>query len=1127
MSHLLAAHRTPDVLATSSLPEGWEPALRWAEAGDCVPALLLLVSACHVRKHPRWLGSAIAVLARPQSLELLRLWQHDAPELRALAELAEYLATPAGSWLQNEYPPLSPAIPASKHFPGKLSWAYMIALMTQRAPIATSRRVGNEAMERWFERFQLWLLAHSVVRCVAGHPLDRHIRTTAQFLRLASADNPRWLAFVERLVAALPSQFVSINQYVVRQAQHMLANPEETERTELSALSKVGSFEIGEIQLEADAEWNLPDFPGWQPVSDPKACPAEPPRWLIDDDLQLSAVLLEPQPSTDGASQETLLGCDADPEENLTRQLASARTVLLLGREEAQFLPWSWQQVQPHEYAAVRSWIDRASVGAPTAPQRFVAVLMWLSIATHRSLEQTLDIQVRDDAGEDWAVGVAHTELRRRPPRPRSGWRAQPTHADLLARPCSEHKIPLPDWATSTLQAHTGAAAPSRTLRQYWPTNWPSATSLFRDAAREAGFSRVMPSMLGRWLPTTLFASGNDALFAAMACSRPNSGLPGATAYPSWSAGTVVDAYTRCGVELRTDCEPESNALGSHLSPIDAALRQQLHSAGMTLRNLVAGGASFAQKHNALTCHLVLLLLAATGSRPVTDPFESISHFNLDRGHLFIADKLAGVNRMGRLVPLPTPVTNYIRETYLPYLERLTENLKATRPLLAEQICATRSLHAPRTMPFFFLLKEDVSDWVSLSEKAIELEIGETFALPLNCFRHRYSQRLRRNGADPELIDSLLGHAYAGCVTHGDHSLRTWELDMQQLRPAIEGLFAELDVQWPEPPRMEAEALPLRPTAHSGSALRNFGLAAREDAQRQRQTIGRRQARQVIEKHLRGRELHQLDDDEIHALERELLFTPGGFPHALGGLRYRFYLRVAQRVARRRNVHLKRRRVYVPLNEEVPFFRESAVWAQQGRELLREHLPRLRRFRPPAKASVADATLLCALHLAVESRLSNPKILSALESPGATRLIFHQHRYWLEFLPNATVEEAEDEPRPDRSTMGAPTIRLPMSRSAATYFSRLRAKKGRQSDNALLERICDVLIAAGARPHGSNARDIVAAFSEVIDQANAIELPGALAAFLAGRVDSYSLGWHDLVRVDTGKIRLYAVSSGN
>lgn len=227
---------------------------------------------------------------------------------------------------------------------------------------------------------------------------------------------------------------------------------------------------------------------------------------------------------------------------------------------------------------------------------------------------------------------------------------------------------------------------------------------------------------------------------------------------------------------------------------------------------------------------------------------------------------------------------------------------------------------------------------------------------------------------------------------------------------------------------------------------------------------------------------------------------------------------MAQRVARRKNVHLKRRRVYVPLNEEVPFFRESAVWAQHGCELLREHLPRLRRFKPPAKASVADAALLCALHLAVESRLSNPRILSALEKPGATRLIFHRRRYWLEFLPNATVEEAEDAPQPDRSTMGAPTIRLPMSRSAASYFSRLRAKKGRQSDNALLERICDVLIAAGARPHGSSAQDIVAAFSEVIDQANAIELPGALAAFLAGRADSYSLGWDDLVRVDTGKI---------
>ncbi|MCK2128183.1 site-specific integrase [Thauera aromatica] len=954
---------------------------------------------------------------------------------------------------------------------------------------------------------QLWLFAHSVIRqAETGTALDSEIGTVARALRHASQENPRWLKFLRSLIAPLPLGFGAINHHLSRRARYLSATYRDarSERNCLVALAKIANFEFSPSSSEGEADGFAAPI-----IVSRLAAPLTPPEflsWQLDGDVDAAVDVIEVPEDVETLGASTLVGVPVTPEENLTQQLIAARSVLLLGREQAQFLPWSWEQLSAAEERSIRQWLEGAAQAVLDEPVRLLAAAVWLAIATHRSLEQACDLPVNGTPGADWTLCARGARLHRQAPRPKRGWRPQPHQMALLAERASVHLIELPAWLTETLASHLlQGMAP---LRMAWRPEWPSINALFRKAATRHGFGRVQPHMLGRWLPSTLFRQSSDPLLAISATARPMSGLPGATAYPAWPVGELTAHYSAAGFELRGNAPDQANALGSELSPLDAALEQALTS---TIANLKRQqqSASLATRHNGYTAQIVVMLLAATGARPIVDPFESIAHFDLVEHRVFIADKVVQASRRGRLLPLAQAATTHLREHYLPYLTALTETLRGPRPSLSAQL---DSITTPQPqMPLFFFLPEDLSDWQSASESTLQATLEAPFPLPLNCFRHRLSQGLRRRGVDAELIDALLGHAYAGSVTHGDQSLRMWKDDMEDVRAAIEGLFAALSLPVPQPPQTTLGALlPALPCD-----VRPFGLESRAQAQRERHHAARQQARALVESVLGGRELHELTTDELEGLERALLFTPAGLPHPLAGIRYRFYLRITERHDHRHRI-TKRRRVFVPLQEEPPFHSELAVRAQAVRDALDKRLQLFQRSIPPAKARAADAELLCCLHLMLECRVAHPELLLGLRNPACTRLVFHRRRYWLEY--RSVPGPAEGDPEADAPSGWSetePVVRLPISRTGAAYLIRAQQTRQREPRSRLAGEIGQTLDITDA-PLDNPA--LIAALASVIDQANAIELPGVLAGYLGGRVTSFSLGWHDLIALDSDKI---------
>lgn len=1090
---------------TQTPPSLLAPLFTWAAKTASSLGLEQLLAATGItEERAGWAGTTLHLLARASVTDLLSHWAAERSALHELWVLAHALQDDGGELLA-QFPELPTQIRSGRQFRGDLRFHYLVPLLACREPKLPES--SDPAGDRdWFERLRVWTLAHAVIRCVEySVSIDEQLKSVCDFLRHAAEGSPRQRQLAARFRSSLPMSFHGMNHHIARRVEQVRRDStiSDADARYLTPLAKVSRFEIKALNTPGAAQ------DGLRIIQRPFA--ESPPReqvhfWdLNGDDFDQPIALI----SSDEAEAEApvMLAIPVDTD-TAVRQRLNTQSVLLIAREQAQHLPWAWDQPSQAEVAAIFRWIGTAS-GLPVDDQeRRLAALVWLGLMTHRSLTQTLALTRTAEPGPDWAFDATYSLLWRTPPRPTRGWQPADAQAGLVLPLAGAHSIALPSWISLALRA-----ASSSDIGSPWPRGEPTVNAAFRQIAVKSHFPRLQPYMLARWAPANLYATTHDAVLAEGGTARPNRGLPGAHAYAAWSGDKLETAYRGAGVELSVipPASSELNALGSALSPIEAVLQPIVATTlgalaeRMTISDLV-------ERHNAYVAQLVLHLLIATGTRPIADPFERWSDFNFAPGYVFVSDKTVGGSQRGRLVPLPRELCIHIEGEYRRYLSLLADALRPGRPGLAT---ALDGLGAPSPgIPLFFFLSAHAENWRSVSESALKAALPTPFPLPLNCFRHRMAQGLRRLDADPELIDAILGHAQVGTATYGDHSLRCCQDDMSEIRQPMETLYRSVATPLAAcaPPSYD-EVAKLRAANPVEFHPRPFGTTARLLAQRVRQQSARQLARQVIEEALAGRTLDALNADEIDELERRLLFTDKGLPHAAAGTRYDFYLRFTSQTERRRGL-VRRRRFYQPLFEAEPFFTRRAPGACKTRDALRRVLKALCEQTPPSRAAVIDAHLMAALYLAVECRVSNPKLLAALPEPTALRLVLHRRRYWIEYRPDAQATkngEGEAATWSARSTV----LRLPISRSGAAYLVRAQQRAGRLSASEAAKQLAEALEIEGS---GGDIALILHHVAELIDQANAIELPGLLAAYLAGRVTSYSLGWHDRVRVDSGKL---------
>lgn len=1084
----------------------WTKIEDWAATRGALEDLLLLLDATVAIERPGAIGSILHFLARPHVVETLAAWSDE----NAYAALASNIAAPLSLTpeILLTYRPLPDAKPARSRFTGSLEKLYIYALLATRNPYPAAD-LPNRLR---YDRLRLWTLVHAMERAAQDVLTDVALYEVATKFRLAGDGERVWLAALEGLPPRGQS-FDSLDQQISLYAKNRLVNhPKlpQNERLFLRALRSVADHELNPDErstLHRLSERTLRY--SHRAASSPPACPLS--QAGEDSTRSTATVIAE-------LDDQALVEIDVPPEGTLAQQIRHGSSVLLASVEENQFLPWSWSRPMPGELKRIEGWTHQV-VGGTDPNAQLLGAAVWIATRTGRSLRRTLEMPVGDTPQEEWTVSPVH--LARIPARREGGW-IPALQSEHWIRPlASQHVIRLPSAIAAVIQAWIDRKPGTSSMGAFVE---PQVLLRRFAEAMNAVAPRITHGMLTNVLPQQLYRAGGDGILARLFSRHPQSGLPGAAAYPSWTGHDLMEVLATAGLPELGDNQSDHNALGSRLDPIESLLRTEIRLAGIrTLRRRRQGIVAF---HNGLTSYLTVALHAATGVRAVRAAFESLSDFDLEQRFVFISDKASGSSRDGRLVPVPESLCDYLIEHYLPYLRSLGQWVSAAGdPVLGREISRAATPGERSALPLLFSLacNENVLYWQPISERAVANEQLFRWPLPLRHFRHRLATTLRRLLVDPEIIDGLLGHAERGSASYGDRSPRVWLDDMASVRPVLESCFADLEfLPLRLLPSPDISSLGrLRPSEPGIQGPATFGRAERAIQRQERLRTAILSAQDIIDSVCAGKDIVELTAEEIDGLGQRLLFNANGLPHSLGTLRYGLLLRRLERAQRRHDRTLRVKRLYLAFdNERSPFTLEAVGALETYSRLLGllKGVPEPANCRRALRRALAHGTA----RLVLESRFCDPEALRCILAGINFRIIgMHLHHY-IEYGPD--VQSGKPDALCRRIEISHTTARL---LAEATHAKNSINAGPHRIDEALAP-LTDVLLKHRQELRAIDSMaELVTALAVLINQVNAITRPGIVAGYLAGRVESYSLTWYDFTRLQDGLARSFADVSPN
>lgn len=1104
--------------STLRLIEEWREGFEWARKHSVLPQLLLLIDCFRIKNQPTYLGSVLDHLASEDPLHQLEQWAENDSYCLFLLQLASAaLVDPS---IYRHYPPLPPEPPARKQFGRTTKKWFLLATLVQPPNPGEPNLVG------WYRTIRTWLIREALQRTHQGNPVDSNIRFLANHLRLARETDRGW----QELVDALATQSANFDSFRRMLIYHALAAKQQPWTDQVSPASR-RSF-VDRVIAIASGEEAPEAEEGHSTFDDLVSCHAPlvlrhrerlpallalPDREDEEDDDGLSASFryegLEPE--------EDLYATQSDSDKSPLQHGLKSASVLTLVGEELHFLPWSWKMINPREQKALEQWIQ-VSLDRPTdSREALIAAMVWGAISTGRTLLRFLEcpVSATDEYGDEWTLGRQSLCFARQRPARHSAWR--PSTVDersWVVSPTPFLTLPVPTQVKRVL-AHALSSRPdARNIGQLWPDDTDCSAKSFFTRQMRGSLSRITSSMLASLLPMRSYRAMGNSVFTRLLTAHPKSALPAACAYSAWSAEEAESILQgRHPEDGRGLYAPEALiGMGSLLIAIEAYLKRDIQRATALSSEADLAG-DFILTHNRYVAFLVAALLAATGGRVVRDPFESPGQFDFSDGLVFIDDKASGNLRQGRLLPLPRSLCRHLQEEYQPYLERLASALESTHPALSSDIGTLIQGQQDLPMPFFFFLAQAPHlHWISVSEASISaLGLFET-PLPLRLFRHRLPNRLRILGADSEVIEGLMGHAEAGASSYGDDSPRCWAHDMAKVRPLLEKCFSELNFKL-RPPRT-VQIGEMTPVPQAGVRQKTlFGSRAREQARKKRREGARKEARAQIEQFLAGRELADLDSEELQQLTAQLLGIDNGKLSSNGYLKY-LYLEVRVDALWNRQTRWVRSRTRFTLAEaaETPF-NELAVKAVQTRDRILNQLQdligrRALRTIPSGESRILSAALLC-----VRVGIGSIPILEAVLKLQDFRVIHLRGYYYLEYAPDMSdyLHKGMQISAVQRFQIPRELALLLDRASAAERVTPLLDKAIPSRMRILAESLSDTGLAITT---ACTARQLIQTLSQMMNQYTAMHRPGQVAALLSGRRISVSLGWHDRIRRDEDRI---------
>lgn len=1079
--------------STYGLNDDWHLAIEVAEKYDCVHGLFLLIDTLLIHKKVSSLGSVLRVISTPIVNQLLGNWAPNnqvASQLFNLSSVVQH-----NQHLFDLYIPLTDQEAASRQLRNELQTHYMLAVLLERIP------PGGNSERAWYETMRAWLLVHAMQRACHGNCQDDLLRTAADHIRLAAATMGDRLKIIQALRSPA-EDFESLNNQIIFK-EGRLPDRKALPPTAYDFLRSMVKVARGDHKSELGyGPYDLlyQGLASQKTAISPASVVTKLPWSQGEDDGAFELEVID-----GGEDEGNIAAVPVDSDASYALQVLSSGAVLLQAVEEAQLLPWSWGRPNPFETPMLEEEV-RHLVTSSNPSDQLLGVLVWLALRTGRSLRRVLSFQMSPAINPEWTIDPRSMELRRSVPMRPNGWVPSCNQEKAWVRPVAGmNRISIPQHVGDIIGKRISASPLAKWLWELWDVSWPTDPERHFRALMKERLPRLTPGMLGGVLPQQCYQGTKDEVLARMLSAHPQSGLPAACAYANWAASDpALKAFQYENDEDWLETQPI--VMGSRLDPIE--------------QHLVASVSQFTSKmkhdrarlgvvacHNFSTIYVLMMLFAATGARPVRDPFESVLHFDFEEHFVYLDDKAIETGRNARLVPLPVRLSNYIGQHYLAHLRSLGRLLQEANPSLAAEISAMAEERPSGRMPFFFLLEEENGvRWASVTGNSV-LNMGlQDCPLPPNLFRQRLDKQLRRRGVDSEIITGIFGHADAGSESYGDFSTRVWAEDASDVRRALTDAFEALPFELlPIATRGVVRGWPSKSGQADTPVL--FGAAAREQARRLSNLNAVRLASMEIEDFLDKRQWSQLDQDEMDVLCKRMLFYSNGLPRRNGAIRYEHLLRRIERdyASQGKKVQVGKRYI---VQHPVSPFTDAAPRARALLQRARRAVEASLKSRPPSKLTITDCAVLAPVLLALECLIADKETLLQVSLGKHYRLLELMGSYYLE-LGN------------EEQTADALVVRRKITSCCAYLLARLRGgKRGVQINQVRVPDFLSPLaelLSLGQSPNAiHHSSQLIAALAGVVDQCNVMNMPGVLAGFSGGRVKSSSLSLSNWVRLEYG-----------
>ncbi|TXT35125.1 MAG: putative phage integrase [Comamonadaceae bacterium] len=859
-----------------------------------------IMALCCDSTDTRFPFSVITFISSRESIGILSNWSTDNIHCSGLHRLAQICWNNAD--LGAQIRPFGPDQRVEKMFRMDMEEQYLASMTACR------RALPADEVASWLQVLRLYVLVRALDALESSVTREAHLHDVCRTLRYVSeTTGHERRAWIDKLAGSSTSFFGFESETLMRCRSALADTAEPSARSFFNSL----------ISILEHRPWSK--LPVKSTVHG--AGSFDPYSKFHFTFNHFSHAQIGQEPGLEGAEERDRLSAgktvqETDPAESDSKRRFNGEKLRLEMLEKYLFLPHSWHHISSDEEVFVFARLKEL-LNANKKVDRFGAAVAFLALLTGQSINDTSKIRFGTESGIDWRLNIAGKSIHKLAPRFSKRWNAPPSTNDheQWVMPLSEgweYKL-MGNIAKPIIQALRNCPS-AGDLDEVWQGLNPEAAlaNWFGAVFANSEFLTHLsgPSTASR-LSLKVFQQSQDHASARLLSSDHRTALPSACAYGSYRGFEVAELLGGC---LATDLAQMV------LPPIDeqsnALLRRSI--AELTDRvNEAARPETWCEHHNLLTALAVLALLSSTGTRPVNSPFQSLAWFDLERGLIYVQDKVTGPTQGSRICILSDFAKRLLQEIYLPHLRRLCAALLGDAPKFSKEVERVLRSDPEAKLPlFFFLRQEPTFDWMEVSESQLDLTCRFNWPLPWNLFRHFSSTQLRRLGLHADIRDALLGHAERDAESHGDFSGRIPLEDFEVARPLLNRLQDDIEFSLPkDAPYQLHIATPLKVEKDILQSTSPFGREARAIRRQKLHQAVQAIAKAEVLAFLGARTVDQLSSDEFDQIARQMLMRKQGLPHVMGSLRYEVFENFLSSEWRAKGRHAKLRRRYVLIKE--------------------------------------------------------------------------------------------------------------------------------------------------------------------------------------------------------------------